>query len=189
MHIFHNHAGYIASITLQNQNSSGIDISTSQTKVRIMSPPAYEVYRVEDQLGIPDPLMGPGIRYHNSIFVASGPAFGGRVLQVEGGIGDRSGMTFSEKAGGKPEDSGTFVRKHYLGKILKFDYERVVQLLQAIPPPLRQRNFNTVTMTTEQCRPDGTFYGRDEPRPPYTKCTEWTLQKAVPALQQSGLLR
>lgn len=154
-----------------------------------MSSPMYDVYRVEYRLGMHDNMMGPGTRYHNVIFVATDPDGGGRILQVEGGIGETNGMRFREKPGKRPEESDTYVQKHYLGKIMASDYANVVQLLQTIPPPPRQRNFNKHTMATEQCKPDGTFYLPNEPRPPYMKCTEWTLLKALPALQQSGLLR
>jgi hypothetical protein len=134
-------------------------------------------------------MMGPGIRYHNVIFVETDADGGGRVLQVEGGIRNADVMTFNEKAGRKPEESRSFVRRHFLGQLQTSDYGSIVRLLETVVPPPRQRNFNTITKTTEQYKPDGTFYGPQEPRPPYMKCTEWTLQRAIPALWQSGLLR
>lgn len=154
-----------------------------------MSSSTYDVYRVETSLAMPDPMMGPGTRYHNAIFVATGLFKAGRFLQDEGAIGDRGGMIFTEKQGEDPEESDTYHQRYYVGKSLHSDYTRLVELLQAIPPPQRQRMFNPVSMTTEQCKPDGTFYSPGEPRPPYMKCTEWTLQKAIPTLQQSGLLK
>ena len=132
--------------------------------------------------------MPSGTRYHNVIFVETDSDSSGQILQVVGSIGDADGMEFNEKRGRKPEDSETYVRKHFLGRLQTSDYENVVRLLQTVTPPPRQRNFNTKSKATEQCKPDGTFYGAHEPRPPYMKCTEWTLQRAIPALWQSGLL-
>ncbi|KAF1939247.1 hypothetical protein EJ02DRAFT_457103 [Clathrospora elynae] len=51
--------------------------------------------------------MGSETRYHNVIFVETESNGGGRILQVEGSIGDANGMTFSEKTGRKPEESET----------------------------------------------------------------------------------
>jgi hypothetical protein len=77
----------------------------------------------------------------------------------------------------------------YLGQIRVSYYpEEVERPLQSVPPPPRQRKFNPSTMTYDQCKPDGTFYQPHGARPPYSKCTERTEQKAIPALQQLGLL-
>ncbi|OAL05635.1 hypothetical protein IQ06DRAFT_361798 [Phaeosphaeriaceae sp. SRC1lsM3a] len=137
-----------------------------------MSEQTCRVFRVEHKLGVQDPLMGPETRYHNKIFVETKGDGSGCAIEVERSISDKDGMKFAEMEAPIPEDAETYVRKHYLGKILVSDYPKLVELLAAIPPPSRQRNFNTNTMATEHCKPDGTFYGPDEPRPPYEKCTE-----------------
>ena len=87
--------------------------------------------------------MPSGTRYHNVIFVETDSDSSGQILQVVGSIGDADGMEFNEKRGRKPEDSETYVRKHFLGRLQTSDYENVVRLLQTVTPPPRQRNFNT----------------------------------------------
>ncbi|KAF2475386.1 uncharacterized protein BDR25DRAFT_279425 [Lindgomyces ingoldianus] len=153
-----------------------------------MSSPIYNIYRVEEKLGLQDPLMGPDIRYHNSLFIETFPNGGGRFLQVIGTISDATGMTFQESQGPRPDDLDTFHQKHLLGQIRASDSASVVRLLAGIDPPPRQRSFNYNTLAWEKCKPDGSSYGEEELRPPYMKCTEWMLQKAIPALQQSGIL-
>lgn len=106
-----------------------------------MSSPVYNVYRVEYRLGLQDPMIGSETRYHNVIFVETDANGGGRILQVEGSIGDVDGMTFGEKAGRKPEESETYFRKHFLGQIQVSDYENIVRLLQTIPPPPPSEEF------------------------------------------------
>lgn len=148
---------------------------------------AYNVYRVETKLGMQDPLMGPEERGHNAIFVEMGQD-GGRILQVTGAITDADGMYFEEKYDKHPEKSETYLRKHYLGQIQATQYSNVVQLLRSIPAPPLQRDFDYKTMSWIPCKPDKSRYGPGEVIPPYIKCTEWTLQKAIPALENSGLL-
>ncbi|TVY39518.1 hypothetical protein LSUB1_G003956 [Lachnellula subtilissima] len=62
------------------------------------------------------------------------------------------------------------------------------KILAAQPPPPKQKHFNIATMKTEQMKPDGTFYEPGEDRPPMIKCTEWTVNQAIPALYASGVL-
>ncbi|KAF2798609.1 hypothetical protein K505DRAFT_321745 [Melanomma pulvis-pyrius CBS 109.77] len=153
-----------------------------------MSSPKYKIYRVETHLGLQDPLMGPGTRYHNTLFINTSPSGSGRTIQVIGTISDLNGMTFQEEASPAPESSDAFHQKYYLGQIRSEDYEQVVTLLRAIDPPPRQRVFDTKTLRYVKCKPDGTTYTEGEEEREYWKCTEWTLQRAVPALFGSGLL-
>ncbi|KAF2496647.1 hypothetical protein BU16DRAFT_525803 [Lophium mytilinum] len=154
-----------------------------------MSSEAFNVYRVEYELGFQDPLMEqPNKRYHNVIFIEIDADGGGRKLQVTGAIGDLNGMVFLEEQGLKPENSDGFWKKSYLGQIQAIDHEKVVELLKGIDPPSRQRIFDTTTLAWQKCKPDGTLYGPKEAVPAYRKCTEWTLEEAIPALLKSGLL-
>ncbi|KAF1957966.1 hypothetical protein CC80DRAFT_547022 [Byssothecium circinans] len=149
---------------------------------------AYNVYRVEYRLGLQDPLMGPEPRAHNALFVETEQNGDGRILQVSGTITQPGGMYFEEDEEIKPENSETYLRKHYLGQIKAAQYGSVVHLLRSIPAPPLQRDFDPNTKSWVPCKPDKSRYGPGEDVPPYIKCTEWTLQKAIPTLQQSGFL-
>ncbi|ORX93611.1 hypothetical protein BCR34DRAFT_580403 [Clohesyomyces aquaticus] len=148
----------------------------------------YNVYRIETHLGMQDPLMPPGPRFHNAIYVETAQNGGGRIIQVTGVIADAGGMYFEEKYGERPEGSDDFHRKHFLGQIQSERYMEVVQLMRSVPAPPRQRVFDARVMGHVPCKPDGSKYEPGEMVPPYMKCTEWTLGLAIPALQKSGLL-
>ncbi|PVH90570.1 hypothetical protein DM02DRAFT_475401, partial [Periconia macrospinosa] len=148
----------------------------------------YNVYRVEYKLGLQDPLMGPGPRAHNAIFVETDQDGGGQILQVTGAITEPNGMYFQEKKGKRPEESETYLRKHYLGQIQAAKYPNVIQLMQSVPAPPLQRDFDSKTLSWVPCKPDRSRYKPGETIPPYMKCTEWTLQRAIPALEHSRLL-
>ncbi|KAH6704234.1 hypothetical protein BKA61DRAFT_636059 [Leptodontidium sp. MPI-SDFR-AT-0119] len=147
----------------------------------------HNVYKVQYRLGMQDPLI-PGIRYHTVIFIETDADGGGYIYHVTGDIASTDGMTYQCKKGRPPEQSDTFYRKTYLGQIRVSDLKEVGRLLQSVPPPPRQRIFITTTMKYEQCKPDGTLYGSHEERPPYSKCTEWTEQRAIPTLEQAGII-
>lgn len=147
----------------------------------------YNVYKVQYTLGMQDPMMGDETRYHNILFVETQADGGGQIFHVTGDL--VSGMRYESKSGRNPELSQTYHAKTYLGRIRVEDYPtRMDQVLQAVPPPHRQRAFNPTTMKTEQVKADGSFYDSDEQRPRYIKCTEWTEQRALPALYQHQLL-
>lgn len=151
---------------------------------RVMS---YKVYQIRYTIAIPDPDM-PSPRYHHVIFVETDDNGGGIIHHVTGDI--TSGMSYDTKRGRRPEDSESFYAKSYLGVINKADYpHQMDQVLRKQPPPPKQKHFNIKTMKTEQIKPDGTFYAPGEPRPPMIKCTEWTVNQAIPALYDSGILR
>ncbi|KAL4789139.1 hypothetical protein BDV19DRAFT_374589 [Aspergillus venezuelensis] len=63
-------------------------------------------------------------------------------------------------------------------------------LLRSIKPPGQQKAFNLETMRTEpfKCLGPLTFYKDGEKRKPLVKCTEWTLEQAIPGLREGGLL-
>lgn len=149
----------------------------------------YNVFRVETRLGVQDPLMGSAIRNHNSVFIETSDDGSGRVLQVNGNLVDSGGMYFEDIQSLSPQAEDTFIRKHRLGQINAIDYGKVVELLKSIDPPPRQRIWSYTERAWVQCRPDGALYGENEEKPRYWKCTEWTLEKAIPALIESGLLR
>jgi hypothetical protein len=151
---------------------------------------AYNVYRAEYKLSFADPLMPPTPvpRTHNAIFVETDEDGGGRILQVGGSLADTNGMYFEEKQGRRFEDSENFLREHHLGYIRATDYAAVIQLMRSVPPPPRQRVYDHSIGRQGPCKPDGSKYGPGEAVPPYWKCTEWTMQHAIPRLQQSGYL-
>ena len=99
-------------------------------------------------------------------------------------------MYYDTKRGRRPEESESFYAKAYLGVIKAADYpHQMNQVLSAQPPPPKQKHYNVKTMKTAQIKPDGIFYAPDEPRSPMIKCTEWTINQAVPALYASGVLK
>ncbi|XMA07256.1 hypothetical protein WAI453_000047 [Rhynchosporium graminicola] len=134
-----------------------------------------------------DPDM-PGPRYHNVIFVETQKDGSGIVHHVTGDI--TSGMVYATKQGRRPETSDTFYAKEFLGTIESVNYPAEIdRVLNAQPPPPKQKHFNIRTMRTEQMKPDGSFYESGEPRPPMIKCTKRTEEQAIPALYNSGILR
>jgi hypothetical protein len=149
---------------------------------------AYNVFRIETKLGLQDPLMGPEERAHNAIFIETSQNGEGKILQVDGAITEPNGMRFEEQKGERPEDSESHLRKHYLGQIQIAEYSKVVQLMRSLPTPPLQRDFDYKMMSWVPCKPDRSRYEPCKSVPPYMKCTEWTLQRAIPALEQSGFL-
>jgi len=112
----------------------------------------------------------------------------GNIHHVTGDI--TSGMYYNTKKAKRPEESRTFFGKEFLGTIKAANYPREMdEVLAALPPPPKQKKFNIKTMKTEQMKPDGTFYTPGEPRPPMIKCTEWTLNQAIPALYAAGIVQ
>ena len=148
---------------------------------------SYNVYKIKYTISIPDPDM-PSPRYHNVIFVQTQADGGGMIHHVTGDI--TSGMRYDTKPGKRPEASDTFFAKEFIGTIKATDYPHEMnRVLEAQPPPPKQKHFNIATMKTEQMKPDGTFYKPGEARPPMIKCTEWTVNLAIPALYASGIVQ
>ena len=147
----------------------------------------YDVYKLQNELSFQD-TSTIGKRYHTGIFVETTSADGsGTIHHVTGDL--VKGMTYETRIEKAPENLEVFHAKTFLGKVLVNDYPaKLDAILQSLEPPCQQKWFNTLTMTYEQRKPDGTFYGLDEARPSLFKCTEWTEQRAIPALLQAGLL-
>ncbi|KAF2839714.1 hypothetical protein M501DRAFT_932994 [Patellaria atrata CBS 101060] len=148
----------------------------------------YEVYKASYRLGMQDPLMlaGPK-RFHNSIFVVTNADGSGWIHHVVGDL--VSGCRYERKKGRAPQDSDSHEISIPLGRVRVEDYPQASEnIMMTVPPPPRQRMFNPATYTTMPCKPDGTFYKAHETPIPYWKYTEWTEQKAIPALLQSGLI-
>lgn len=148
----------------------------------------YNVYKIQYTISMADPDM-PQPRYHNVIFVQTetGVNAKGQIHHVTGDI--TSGMSYAVKEGKQPESSATFFSRESLGTVKVADYPHEMnKVLANQPPPPKQKHFNQKTMRTEQMKPDGTFYEPGEERPPMIKCTEWTVNQAIPALYASGVL-
>jgi hypothetical protein len=108
------------------------------------SPPAqeYYIYKVQYKLGLQDPAFSE-TRYHTVIFVETDVDQGGFIHHVTGDIASGTGMRYERKRGKRPEQSEAFQAKFLLGTVLTNDYPgRLEAVLQAVPPPLRQRWFN-----------------------------------------------
>ncbi|KFY42649.1 hypothetical protein V494_02309 [Pseudogymnoascus sp. VKM F-4513 (FW-928)] len=134
-----------------------------------------------------DPDM-PSPRYHNVIFVETEADGSGAVHHVTGDI--TSGMVYATRKEGRPEDSEIFVQKHFIGTVESAIYpEKIHAVLERLPPPPKQKKFNIKTLRTEQMKPDGSFYDPGEAKPRMIKCTEWTIEQAIPALYASGVLQ
>ncbi|OAA54602.1 hypothetical protein SPI_08848 [Niveomyces insectorum RCEF 264] len=148
----------------------------------------YNVWKLRFSLAIQDPDT-TGTRYHTTIFVETNADQSGIMYHVVGDI--TSGMTYQKKAYGKPEGSMTFHSKEFLGFTAAGTFpEQWDSLLSTVPPPERQKAFNMKTMKTELVKNWNplTFYEPREARRPPVKCTEWAEQRALPALEEVGLL-
>ncbi|KAK3065206.1 hypothetical protein LTS18_005992 [Coniosporium uncinatum] len=134
-----------------------------------------------------------GTRYHTTIFVETEPSSGkGVIHHVTGDITSANGMRYERKQRDRPEDSRTYHSKEFLGYTIASTYPQSWNtLLQNVPAPHQQKAFNVATMRTEPFKTLNplTFYGSGEARPPLFKCTEWTEQRAIPALQSAGLIQ
>ncbi|KFX91447.1 hypothetical protein O988_07747 [Pseudogymnoascus sp. VKM F-3808] len=148
---------------------------------------AFNVYRVQFAMAMQDPEM-PSPRYHNVIFVETETDGSGAVHHVTGDI--TSGMVYATRPEGPPEKSEIFASKEFIGTVESATYpDKIHAVLKELPPPPKQKKFNIKTMRTEQMKADGSFYELGEERPRMIKCTEWTVEQAIPALYASGVLQ
>lgn len=177
-HAFNHHAVPTTTTTTHIPNNH------TQTK---KMPHDYKLYRVQERIPLPDPDM-PQPRYHNILFLETSPSTGhGTNYQVTSDL--VTGMTYTSSPCSRPEDSPSLYAREFLGLVAAKHYpEEIERVLKGIPPPGKQKAFNASTMRTEQVKPDGTFYGPGEFRPPMIKCTEWTIERAIPALRIAGIL-
>ncbi|KAJ6019005.1 hypothetical protein N7522_001072 [Penicillium canescens] len=150
----------------------------------------YEVYLARYNLAIQDPDM-PGPRFHTTIFVKTAADKSGILHHVTGDITSANGMVYIPQPRHSPEYSQSFHSLEKLGvtPMSKHpaDWDRV---LRSVPAPPQQKAFNIKTMKTEPFKTQSplTFYEPGEPRRPLVKCTEWTLERALPALRANGLI-
>ncbi|KAK5290112.1 hypothetical protein LTR99_011174 [Exophiala xenobiotica] len=128
----------------------------------------------------------PQPRYHTVIFVESKDDKSGIIHHVVGGL--VTGMTYQRKSGLQPELSQNFYQKHLLGKVKASKYHTFETICAQQPAPHKQKKFNPNTMKTEPIKPNGAFYQPGETRVRLVKCTEWTEERAIPALQAAQIL-
>ncbi|KAL4900663.1 hypothetical protein BDW74DRAFT_182500 [Aspergillus multicolor] len=150
----------------------------------------YEVYIARYTLAIHDPDI-PGPRLHHTIFVQTSPDGNGFLHQVTGDITNPGGMTYLVQDK-KPQDEIQLPQSlEKLGVTPVETYpEQWERVIRAVPPPPQQKAFNVQTMRTEPFKSKDplTFYQPGEERRPLVKCTEWTMQRVIPALKANGLL-
>lgn len=150
----------------------------------------YRVYLVRFKVAFADPDM-PQPRYHTGIFVETRSDGGGFQHHVIGDVTSAGGMTYDHKQRDRPEYDSVFHSKDILGTTESTNYpDAWNKLLCQLPPPLKQKHFNSATGRTEPFKSLSplTFYEVGEPRRPLTKCTEWVLNQAVPSLKSAGLI-
>lgn len=152
----------------------------------------YAVYKLKFSLAIQDPDT-TGIRYHTTLFVETSSTDGsGFIHHVTGDITSEQGMYYEKKSKGPPEQSQTFHEKQFMGYTTSTTYPQGWDnVLSRVPAPPKQKAFNIATMKTEPFKTLNplTFYEPGESRAPLIKCTEWTEQRAIPALQSLGLIQ
>lgn len=149
----------------------------------------YKVYKVQFPLSMADPDM-PSPRYHNIIWVETVPGQTGIKHHVTGDL--VSGMRYEGVPYHHPSNSKT--KPHaieYLGYTDATTDAWKAFLSKNVPAPPSQKAFNTKTMKTEpfKTKTPLTFYAAGEPRKPLWKCTEWTINHAIPALKKGGLIK
>ncbi|KAI9934789.1 hypothetical protein ASPWEDRAFT_44301 [Aspergillus wentii DTO 134E9] len=154
-------------------------------------PEKYPVSLIRFTLALDDPDL-PSPRYHTTIFVETEIDGSGWLHQVNGDITSPGGMQYDPKFSSKPEDTENFYSSAPLGVTDASIYPSAWNaLLRGLPAPPRQKAFNTKTFKTEPFKTlePLTFYEPGEPRRPLVKCTEWTLNGAIPALRSAGLIQ
>ncbi|KAL2847054.1 hypothetical protein BJX68DRAFT_240171 [Aspergillus pseudodeflectus] len=154
------------------------------------TPEYYDVFLARYTLAIQDPDT-PGTRYHTGIFVVTSTHGSGVLHQVTGDVTSPGGMVYTPTSEPAPQESECFHSVEKLGVTpatrYPGDWEEV---LRGIPPPPQQKAFNVRTMRTEpfKSREPLVFYEPGEERKALVKCTEWTLERALPALRAKGLI-
>nr|POF04252.1 hypothetical protein CFP56_22007 [Quercus suber] len=152
--------------------------------------PCYAVYKLRSHLTMQD-LDMPSPRFHTAIFVETNArgAGTGTKHHVTGDI--TTGMRYESKPYPSADDAGTLHSKDLLGHADSLLYPQAFDdVLRTLSAPPKQKAFNIATMRTEPVKSwePLTFYQAGEPRRPLVKCTEWTEQEAIPALQREGLI-
>ncbi|KAJ9241027.1 hypothetical protein DTO271D3_1120 [Paecilomyces variotii] len=152
---------------------------------------SYKVYKLKLNLAMQDPDMPPP-RYHTIIFVETNAQGSGSGIKhhVTGDI--VSGMHYESKLYPNPDISESLYSKELIGYTVASTYPHAWdEILKNVPPPPKQKAFNSKTMRTEPVKSWNplTFYEPGEPRQLLMKCTEWTEQKAIPALKNHNLIQ
>jgi len=147
------------------------------------------VFLIRSNLAIQDPDV-PSPRRHTTLFVETENNGAGYVHEVNGDITSPQGMKYLPSFQSAPETSETFFSKEFLGFTAFPHLEPWRALLESVPAPHQQKAFNLATMRTEPFKTlvPLTFYELGEERKLLIKCTEWTLDQAIPALKESGLI-
>ncbi|KAF7899456.1 hypothetical protein EAF00_003792 [Botryotinia globosa] len=127
-----------------------------------MALPTYKVYKIQWHLAMKDPLMPQAIRYHTNIFIETSQDGSGTIYEVNGDIFSASGMSYLKFPSPPPDSFESFYQKTLLGELAVSDLDE---------------------------HEDGTPYKDDEEVPKFWKCTEWTNEKAIPALWAKGLIK
>ncbi|RDW74620.1 uncharacterized protein DSM5745_07282 [Aspergillus mulundensis] len=152
----------------------------------------YEVYIARYPLAMQDPdVPDTGTRYHTTIFVQTSPDGSGSLHQVTGDITAPDGMTYLVQDKRVQDQIQLPHSLEKLGVTLAATYpEQWEEVLGSVPTPPQQKAFNVLTMRTEPFKTKDplTFYEPGEERGPLVKCTEWTMDRAIPALRKAGLL-
>ena len=150
----------------------------------------HEVYLTKFHLSMPDPDI-PGPRHHTAIFVKTESDGSGILHQVTGDITTPNGMYYTQTPTTAPEQSEIFYSSEKLGTTPASKHpDEWVKLLESVPAPPQQKAFNVKTMKTEPFKTKDplTFYEPGEQRRPLVKCTEWTVERAIPALREERLI-
>ncbi|KAI9040403.1 uncharacterized protein KD926_008360 [Aspergillus affinis] len=150
----------------------------------------YQVFLVKFHLGIQDPDI-PGERQHTTIFVQTSEDGSGTIHQVTGDVTASDGMYYFPAPADDPTCSEDFRSSQKLGVTPTASHpDQWNQVLGSLPAPPQQKAFNLSTMRTEPFKTKDplTFYRPGEPRKPLVKCTEWTMESAIPTLESRGLL-
>ncbi|RDH32889.1 hypothetical protein BDQ94DRAFT_144124 [Aspergillus welwitschiae] len=152
----------------------------------------YPVYIIRTHLAMPDPDL-PSPRYHTAIFIETDPVTGsGTIHEVTGDITSPEGMYYESKLAPRPESVDNFFSRTLLGMTEAAHYPNSWdKVLRDIPAPPQQKAFNVKRMKTEPFKRLSPleFYEAGEERRPLVKCTEWVVDKAIPALRKAGLLQ
>ncbi|PLB46456.1 hypothetical protein P170DRAFT_216394 [Aspergillus steynii IBT 23096] len=150
----------------------------------------YQVFLVKFTLSLQDPDI-PGERHHHTIFVQTAEDGSGTIHQVTGDVASQDGMYYFPAPTDDPVCSEEFHSSQKLGVTPSSTHPaQWNQVLGSLPAPPQQKAFNLSTMRTEpfKTKLPLTFYEPREPRKRLVKCTEWTMESAIPTLKENGLL-
>ncbi|KAL9093422.1 MAG: hypothetical protein Q9159_000276 [Coniocarpon cinnabarinum] len=172
---------------MNDESDSGAFVA-AHTPSATLTTPHLPVYKLQFTIAIPDPDMAKP-RYHTTLFIPHLKAGSNNdiIYEVNGDL--VTGMQYSSRIIEAPESQETFHAKHYLGRLATgYQAADVEAVCAAQTPPGRQKAWNSSSMRYEPCKPDGTFYTKNEKRLKLRKCTEWINEQVIPALVTRGLL-